>query len=121
MVTNISTISKGFKSLPLFMLLTQSAIQPLSEKKYNNDKVWASFSRKKKPDLLCKYDMIDGLKLCLDIVNRISADVFLHMRLCSGQDDENAENRSVRSSFLANSSTAGMWADKRNRTCEKKI
>lgn len=57
---------------------------------------------------LCRYVMTDGLRLCLEMVRRMSAEVFLHIRLCSGHVEVTAEKSSVRSSFLANSSTAGM-------------
>ena len=67
-------------------------------------------------DSLCRYVMTDGLRVCLEMVRRMSAEVFLHIKLYSGHVDVTAEKRRVKSSFLANSSTAGTYPDNRNKT-----
>ena len=43
---------------------------------------------------------------CLDIVSRVSLEVFRQMALWAGEMELIAENNSVKSSFLASSSTA---------------
>jgi hypothetical protein len=51
--------------------------------------------------------MTGWLRLCLEIVKRMSAEVLRHITLCWGHSEVIAENKSVKSSFRANSSTAG--------------
>ena len=65
--------------------------------------------------------MTGWLRLCLEMVSRMSAAVFRQRTLCGTQWELTAEKSSVRSSFRASSSTAGTWVQSRNKTCARQI
>lgn len=108
-VANISTISKGCKSLAAFcMFSTQREIQPLSVRNCNRFKIkslsWKAWI------IICNvlwmYPNTRGVNPCLVKTTKTSFAFFLHSRLCCGHQELNAENNSVKSSFLASSSVA---------------
>ena len=54
---------------------------------------------------------------CLEMDSSTSELVFRQMLLCGGHTELTAENRRLRSSFLASSSTAALCVHSLNNTC----